>query len=503
MSTEVAHIVDVRIDADRINAWVTPARAVTGDQITAEGVRAALEVVKIPINDAVAAKVEAFVAECGGEGDLPERFLIAAGKAPVEGKHGDFKPVEPEAPEEPTESDEDQIDYRALNFIQTVEEGTVIGYIIPPVPGKRGVDVHGNALAPQLRIQEVRLGPNVRTSPDDPTVAVAAAAGRVVFRGGRLDIDDVLYIKGDVDLESGNVDAVSDVNVRGTVRDLFKVKSKKSVTVGGAVECAEIEAGDDVVIHGGIVGRFKGRVDAAGCILTKFCSEAHLCAGGDITLGKEAIHCELRSDGKIVVERGDIVGGKVYAREGIEVRSLGGDAGTKTEITVGIDPDVLRASRQADAFVTQQLEAVEQIREKVQPLMANLKRLTPAQKEQATELLFKADEMELEINNKREQQKQMIADASPKRDARVVVNKLIYPGVRISIGTRETRFSQEMRGPVRIELRKVKNVSELIAVNPLTGSTTRLSSMRIDLSPPKEPAKKEGDAEATDGSKAS
>jgi len=65
--------------------------------------------------------------------------------------------------------------------------------------------------------------------------------------------------------------------------------------------------------------------------------------------------------------------------------------------------------------------------------------------------------------------------------AAVVISKQVVSGVRVGIGGRETVLTKPLAGPVRIEERKVKNVTEFVAVNPLTGSVTVLRSTQVDL----------------------
>ncbi len=64
---------------------------------------------------------------------------------------------------------------------------------------------------------------------------------------------------------------------------------------------------------------------------------------------------------------------------------------------------------------------------------------------------------------------------------RLIVSTSIHSGVTISLGTRVTLFREELKGPVSIEQRKLRNVTELVAVNTLTGSVQILSSQKKPL----------------------
>ena len=63
----------------------------------------------------------------------------------------------------------------------------------------------------------------------------------------------------------------------------------------------------------------------------------------------------------------------------------------------------------------------------------------------------------------------------------MVVSASIHSGVTISIGARVTVFREELKGPVSIERRKIRYVTELVAVNMLTGSVQVLSSQKMAI----------------------
>jgi len=48
------------------------------------------------------------------------------------------------------------------------------------------------------------------------------------------------------------------------------------------------------------------------------------------------------------------------------------------------------------------------------------------------------------------------------------------------MGHRQAVLHADLKGPVRIEQRKVENVTEFVAVNQLTGSVTVLPSIALE-----------------------
>lgn len=470
----------VDVSDDHLQAWIRLCAPNDAEPLTKEDILAALEEAEIAVNNAVRDKIGAFITSIQSAEDKSERYLIAEGRSPAEGRDGVFVRDESLERKDTKPEDDAPVDYHAFNTIITVEEGAPIGRITPAVPGKSGVDVHGKILKPAHGVAEVQLQSTVRRAADDPCVVIAAAAGKVVFKDGALSIDEVITIKGDVDFECGNIDASADVSIDGTILDQFKVKSGKSISVRGTIQAAEVEAGGDVLVGGGIIGHHTGSVRAGGRIVAKFAEDADLKAESDIEITKEAMHSRVHCRGKFSVTRGAIIGGEVYAREGAEVVAVGSEAFIPTCIIVGIHPSILQAADKTHKETRAKQKTLERIREGVKPLLACMKRLTPDQKEQATELLFKADCMATEISEAEAQCEEMVKEARSDNPPTVLVTKTVHPGVQVRIGHRHVVFRKELKGPVRIEKRKIDSATEFVAVSQASGSVTVLKSSSVD-----------------------
>ena len=126
------------------------------------------------------------------------------------------------------------------------------------------------------------------------------------------------------------------------------------------------------------------------------------------------------------------------------------------------------------------------IRQKIYPLVANEKRLTHEQREATTELMDRADDLEVAAENIKAERQQMLESMCPRETPFILVHEKIHPGVRIAIGARETHIIETIPGPVRVGLRKIKGATEIVAVDQETGSVTLLPGMEIDLDTPME-----------------
>jgi uncharacterized protein (DUF342 family) len=471
----------IQVSPDRLTASIVLPSQGGGRTPTRDEIVAKLKEAGCIVDEIVDKRIDAYLELWASEQTPPANFVLAKGTAVVEGKSEDFvwDPIFNRS----TPVDEDAaVDYYTFHSIVTVEKDAVIGSITPMEAARSGTDVCGESIPPARQPVAIELAETVRRDQDDPSRIIAKVAGRVVYDHRRLSIQEVLDIRGDVNFDTGNVDSSIDVNIKGTVRDRFKVKSAKCISVGGAVEAAHIEAGADVAVMGGIVGRNEGKVTASGVIGAKFCDEAYLRAGGDIQVTKQLMNCRAHSEGRILSPRGAVIGGCVYARHGMEVATLGSDANVHTRLCVGPHPTIFLEADALEEAMREQMKSVEKIRGTVQPLMKMVKRLTPAQKEQACELLFKADEAEQHIKAAGERREKLLSADEPTRKARIVVNRIAYPGVTISVGRRVTTIQKELKGPIVIEARKVDKVTELVAINQLTGSLQILPSANLPLS---------------------
>jgi hypothetical protein len=123
---------------------------------------------------------------------------------------------------------------------------------------------------------------------------------------------------------------------------------------------------------------------------------------------------------------------------------------------------------------------VEKIRNAVKPLLDNIKRLVSSQKEQATELMYQADEIEQTIQAKRAEQEELVTASRPASPPYITVQGRVCQNSTIDIDGREVHFHEDVKGPIKIEKRKVKNVTEIVAVNTLTSSVATLGSTDLD-----------------------
>ncbi len=441
----------------------------------------ALKEARVSMDDTVRARIEEFINLARSGEPISEVFVVAEGQPATEGKDEEFVWDEVLLKNVQDWQGDDPINYYTANSVITVEEGAAIGTITPLVPSEAGANVYGAVIKPLGTPRTIEVDGSVERTEEDRPRVIAKVPGLVKFESNKVFIHEVFFVDGDVDFATSNIDSPIDVAIKGTVQDLFEVKSSKSITVGGAIEAAIVHAGEDVVVGGGILGRDIGKVSAGRDIIAKFCNECSLRAKGDVKITKELMNCRTHIEGKLVAEHATLIGGHLYVKEGAAIGTIGSDAEVPTRIAVGIHPLAIKESEKIREEVKAKREAIERILRAVQPFLREAKRLTFEQKQEAAAMLLNAREIDAEVVEAEKQRARILADARAENPPRVLVTKTIHPGVSISIGKRAIRFQKELKGPVAIEKCKMDNVTEFVALSQLTGSIQVLASMKLPL----------------------
>jgi uncharacterized protein (DUF342 family) len=350
-----------------------------------------------------------------------------------------------------------------------------VAKVIPRIPGHDGVDVVGNVIPHRSAstAPTYSLGQNVTLQADGSVVA--DISGSVRLDKGKLWIDPVLEIAKNVDFSVGNVDFGGDVHVRGSVLDLFHIRSRGSIFIHGAVEAAEITAGADIVVNGGIIGKEKGRCSAGKDLALRHATSAILHAGRDIHGQIEIATSHVECGGLLDMKEGTILGGQIQARGGIRCGTLGCPHGTATVVEVGTDPALRRSVIEQMNTLKKLQKTAKAARDAAAPLLRNQHSLNAQQKDQVTQLLFEATEAETAANAIIRTLRDLFAASRAAAKQEIRVTKKIHPGVTIRFPEMECTIDELILGPLRIVPLNVETKGIMIcAVSEHAGHTRHL-----------------------------
>lgn len=235
------------------------------------------------------------------------------------------------------------VNFKELNLIQNVVEGQPLAKKIPPEPGREGKTVTGKYLAANDgKDVEIGLGKNVSIIDNGNTV-IAKESGQVMLVKGKITVETVMVIAGDVNAQVGNVNALGAVLVKGNVEDGFSITAQGNIEVLGVVGKANLSSGADIIVKRGINGGDEnefGIISAGKSIWSSFIQNAHAEAGELVVVSDGIVNSHVDCQKKVICKgkRAQIVGGVIRAAEEINAVTLGTHAGTETVLEVGYDP---------------------------------------------------------------------------------------------------------------------------------------------------------------------
>jgi uncharacterized protein (DUF342 family) len=306
-----------------------------------------------------------------------ERLAIASGNPAQEGEPTRFETLFDKEEEESDEVDLERVKYADLSHILVVKPGDHLMRRIPAVPGIKGSNIKGHPLLPKptpdiLFRNDLKGAARDKENPD---LLVATAGGQPVTLGNGVMVNSVIDVA-DVDLGTGSIEFEGTLRVGGDVKAGMRIKVTGDVVVNGTVEAAEITAGGNVAVRGGIVGHVDtrpgsqslpdttARIFCEGSVQALFMENAHIEAGKSILATRSARQCELIARDEIVVGKGktgQISGGRTQATLRIATASLGSSTGARTFVQVGLDPYLEKQILDKESELKRKVDEVDRV----------------------------------------------------------------------------------------------------------------------------------------------
>ncbi|GHU23173.1 polymerase [Spirochaetia bacterium] len=371
-----------------------------------------------------------------------EQVLVAEGLLPQNGKNAQMEYFfqTDQSKVRLQEGRGGQIDFKQLNIIHNVIENQPLAKRIHATDGITGRTVTGKYLpAKDGNEMDLPLGKNTHADKDGDTI-LSDIHGQVVLVGGKVNVEPVYTVPGNVNLKTGNIVFLGTVVVQGSVEDGFSVKAAGNIEVNGTVERANLEAEGDIIVHQGIVGKGVGSVKAGKSLWARFIENCNVETGDMVIVSDGIINSKIDANKRIICQgkRAHIVGGRLRASEEISALLIGSSTGgTETICEVGIDP---KSKSQLEALIDNKAsmqKETEEIQLNIQTLV-NIKKQRkslPEDKEQVLiELVGRRKELLIDIQ-KTDEQIVVIQEflANLKARGKVSAGNKVFPGVKIVI----------------------------------------------------------------------
>lgn len=332
-----------------------------------------------------------------------------------------------------------KVNFKELNIVQNVVEGQPLARKMPPEKGEPGFTVTGKML-PTKAGKDIPspVGKNAHIAEDGCTI-VSDMNGQVIILGGRINVEPIYTVQGDVDLHTGNIIFLGTVLVKGNVEDGFTVKAAGNIEVTGNIGKCELDAEGDIIVHQGINGKGAGSVRSGRSVWAKFIQNARVEAAEYVVVSDGIMNSEVTSNKKIVCQgkRAAIVGGHLRAAEEINAKQLGSEGGNETILEVGYDPkskEKLDGLNEQIAALRKQLEEADLNVATLANLKKQKKQLSDEKEAFLQEQLSRKQELGAAIANLG-QEVQAVQDylGSLKLKGRISASGKVYPGTKIII----------------------------------------------------------------------
>jgi uncharacterized protein (DUF342 family) len=380
---------------------------------------------------------------------LLSKTIIASGDTPVVGEPGYIKYLYElkRVGKKPMEMEDGTVDFKEVALINNVHKGELIAERVAATEGINGKAVTGEVLFAKAGKEErFRIGKNVVMDADKIFLFAAIDGMVVATEREKINVFPVYEVNGDVDYNTGNIDFVGTIVIRGNVRTGFKVKAAGDIRIIGSVEGAELEAAGSIEISAGIIGQNKGLVKAAKNVKTAFIQDGIVEAGEDVLVSQSIMHSTIRAGKDVICQgiKGLIVGGMVQAGEKVAARTIGNSMATNTVIEVGVLPELRNEMLQLRAQLKIVMETLEKTDKALHMLdqMAAAGLLSPEKLAMKIKLANSKKQSLEEQNQSKERILEIEKSLEDTEKARVEVASMMYGGTKIVIG-RYTKFIKD------------------------------------------------------------
>lgn len=368
-----------------------------------------------------------------------QSILIAEGLPPVNGNNGEITfLVDIHKDRKPIIMEDGSVNYRDLDYIESVHKGQKLCEISLPTKGVDGKNVVGTVLrAIDGKPAKMVRGRNVYPGEDNLSL-YAEIDGQVMFIDGKLSVFATYEVPADVDNSTGNINFIGNVSIRGNVLAGFVVDVGGNVEVSGVVEGATIKAGGNIILRRGMTGNGKGVLIAGGDIVAKYIENSTVEAGNDVK-AEAIMHSDIKCGNRLELggRKGLLVGGTARVGKEIHAKVIGSVMATNTVIEVGVDPHL----RERYKYLRVEINKLDENSKKASQAITLLRKLESAGQlsEEKKEILDKSIRSKLFFDSRLEEYKIELAEIEEKLQqevkGRIRVDDFLYPGSRISIGS--------------------------------------------------------------------
>jgi uncharacterized protein (DUF342 family) len=341
-----------------------------------------------------------------------------------------------------TVKEDGTVDFRELGLVQNVSKGEVLCRIIPPEPGRDGIDLYDNVVRhTEGQLPTLPSGTNTELS-EDKLSLLASVDGCAVCKKDNINVEDVFVLRGDVDNASGNINFNGSVVIQGDVKEGFYVKAGNDISIRGMAEGAFIEAGGNISISNGMNGMIKGTLNAGGNVIAKYFQNTNVICKGDI-YADVIMNCQITTEGSVILrgKQALLIGGHCQIGKKIQAGTIGSSNHVRTEIAIVSDQLNMALYGTGDNYDELQRKLFlankgsEKLQKQIDEFSANSSQQekTPQEREALKAAIVKKAQFATLIGMLENSINEIKEVRQTFADYKIIGLKIIYPGTRITI----------------------------------------------------------------------
>lgn len=368
-----------------------------------------------------------------------QEVIVARGKEPVNGRDGFYSYMVPleDYKNKPTINKDGSVDYYNSLKLAMIEADQVFAVYSPPTRGEYGYTIFSEMLPP-IKGKELRplRGSGFYTD-DSRRTYKAKFGGRIYRQGERIVIEKVYVVKGDLDIEQGNISFNGDVEIKGDVRSGLVIRTDGDIFIHGHVGGCSLVAGGNITIQRGVQGKDRCTIAAGKDVACSFIERCRIEAGGNV-YADSILDSEIIAREKVIVSsrRGLILGGSVLGVQGVQAKTIGNEAGISTCISAGYllsDMEKLTVMSERISKLRNDIQVFEKNQRVIDTMDGS--RITKEIEAMRVKIIRAKVILVSELKKIR-QEYELLEDSMSraKKEARICISGVAYGNIRISIG---------------------------------------------------------------------
>lgn len=368
-------------------------------------------------------------------------ILVARGREIQEGADGYFEYLfTPEEYGVPKIMEDGSVDYTNINALQNVKAGQKVAVYHQAVQAVDGCTVLGTVMKGQLyRDLPPMRGRGIRREDE---VYYAQNDGKIEVKDGKIDIQNVHEISGDVDMIIGKVEFFGDIIIYGNVEEGVTIRAGRNIEIHGSTSLANLYAGGDIVLSRGIQGGNRSKVSARGSVFADFIEHTTVEAGGSVQ-ANIFMNSNIYAKEKVIAtgKKGMIIGGYVDAIKGVEASNAGNDVELRTVIHCGYEAQtherLLQIKRKETEIKTKIAELVDNMTDALREKRLRGPNTSAATEKKLAEWNKLKDQYFVELDDVDKDRISLEDLVEQSRGAEIKIDGNIYRGVVICINAEQ------------------------------------------------------------------